>query len=106
MSKVAFELREDHADVFIGGSVALADLKTYDVKEALDAGGGKIVLSPEPDPKKAESDDESKRQAEHDRVLREQNLVVALDHFPALKRAAVDSNGSKSKSTAKDGESK
>jgi hypothetical protein len=47
--QVTFTLRPEYADGFDGGSTALADGTAYDVKAALDAGGGSIILDAEKD---------------------------------------------------------
>jgi hypothetical protein len=46
---VTFTLRPEYQEGFDGGSVALWDGTFYDVKAALDAGGGKIELDPDKD---------------------------------------------------------
>lgn len=110
---IAFELRADSQD-FSGGTLFVPHLNpdAYDVKAALDDGGGKIVLHPDPEPPKPPADDASqatrekyaeKVEDEQRRAAGEARLVEALDNFPALKRAAADTaeSGSASNSKAK-----
>jgi hypothetical protein len=52
---VTFTLRDEYADRFDGGNVAMWDGTSFDVKAALDAGGGKIVLDPDSDEKQIQA---------------------------------------------------
>lgn len=99
MSKVAFELRAEYED-FSGGTVALPGGEAFDVGAALKDGGGKIVLDPEPKPKKAAKGDEPAQYdaEELERAAKVQRTVDVLTDYPALKTTSA---GGGSASTAK-----
>lgn len=84
MAKVAFELRADQAE-FSAGSTSLPGGEAFDVGDALKAGNGKITLSPDPGERK----DPDAQDKENERARRDQQIVDALDTYPALKRTVV-----------------
>jgi hypothetical protein len=87
---VTFTLRDEYAGRFDGGNVAMWDGTMFDVKAALDAGGGTITLDPTTDEKQ----------------------IQALAGYRALTHTVVDADvkapaaSHKVKSTAGSGEQK
>jgi hypothetical protein len=82
---IAFGLRPDY-DEFSGGSVALVDGISFDVGEALEEGGGKIVLGLEP----RKNSDGDLTEAEGARSLRDAQVADALKNYPALESVEVE----------------
>ena len=79
MAKAAFALRAGVED-FSGGTVSLPGGEAFNVGEALDSGGGKIVLDPDP-----QSDSEKERE----RAARDSQIIEALSGYPALKNTTT-----------------
>lgn len=82
---IVYALREDYAD-FSGGSVSIGDGEEYDVFEALEAGGGRIVLGVTP----RENADGDVTETEAIRSLRDAYISEVLKNYLALERVDAE----------------